>query len=236
MAINLSITALQGVVVNIVISLIIGLALLVIGYGVAVIVEEILKRAFERSKLEEKLKEQGLSNALLGFSLSGIITGIIKWIIFLWFLVSAVSVVENAFIAYKGAAATPVLTNFLVSFVNFLPPLLQGILILITGFLLADYIAGAIRKSIAVQANTIAIATKAVVIYFTVTIALSNPAYGIDVSIITEIFNYLVLAASLGLGGGIAIALGLGMKDSISRMAKKHEAAMERALIGKVKK
>jgi len=236
MAIDLSIAALQGVVVNIVMSLIIGLALLVIGYGVAVVVETILKRAFERSKIEEKLKEQGLNNALLGFSLSGIITGLIKWIIFLWFLVSAISVVENAFIAYKGGMAVPVLTNFLVSFVNFLPALLQGILVLIIGFLLADYIAGAIRKGISVQANTIATATKLIVIYFTVTIALSNPAYGIDISIITEIFNYLVLAVSLGLGGGIAIALGLGLKDSISRVAKKHETAMERALVGKVKK
>ena len=86
MAIDLSITALQGVVVNIVISLIIGLALLVIGYGVAVVLESILRRAFERSKIEEKLKEHGLNNALMGFSLSGIVTGLIKWIVFLWFV------------------------------------------------------------------------------------------------------------------------------------------------------
>ena len=55
MAVDLTIAGLQAVVVNIVISLIIGLALLVIGYGVAVVLETILKRAFERSKIEEKL-------------------------------------------------------------------------------------------------------------------------------------------------------------------------------------
>jgi len=236
MAIDLSIAALQGMVAHSIMSLIIGLGWLVIGYGIAVVVETILKRAFERSKIEEKLKEQGLSNALLGFSLSGLITGLIKWIIFLWFLAAAISEVENTFISLKGSSATPVLTNFFVSFGYFLPTLLWSILVLMAGLLLADYIAGAIRKGVSVQANTIAAAVKIIVIYFTVTIALSNPAYGIDVSIITEIFNYLVMGISIGIGGGIAIALGLGMKDSISRMAKKHESAMERALIGKVKK
>lgn len=236
MAIDLSVAALQGVVVNIVISLIIGLALLVIGYGVAVVIETILKRAFERSRIEEKLKEQGLSGALLGFSLSGIITGLIKWIVFLWFLVSAISVIENAFLVYKEGAATPVLTSFLVSFVNFLPALLQGIIVLIVGFLLADYLAGAVRKGMKVQANTVAAAVKVIVVYFAVTIALSNPAYGINVGIITTIFNYFVLAVAVGLGGGIAIALGLGLKDSISRVAKKHEHGMEKALVGRIKK
>ena len=236
MAIDLSIIALQGMLAHVVMSLIIGLGWLVLGYGIAVVVETILRRAFERSKIEEKLKEQGLSNALFGFSLSGIITGLTKWIVFLWFLAAAISEVENTFISLKGSASTPVLTNFFVSFGYFLPTLLWSILIIITGLLLADYIAGAIRKGVSVQANTIAAAVKIVVIYFTVTIALSNPVYGIDIGIITEIFNYLVKGIALGIGGGIAIALGLGLKDSVSRMAKKHESAMERALVGKVKK
>ncbi|MFC2174725.1 hypothetical protein ACFLQ2_02535 [archaeon] len=221
---------------NIVISLVIGLALLVVGYGVAVVLETILKRAFERSKIEEKLKQHGMSGALMGFSLSGIITGLIKWIVFLWFMVSAISVIENAFLVFKEGAASPVLTNFLVSFVNFLPALLQGIVILIVGFLVADYLASAIRTGMKTQANVVAAAVKVIVIYFTVTIALSNPAYGINVGIITEIFNFLVMAVSIGIGGGIAIAMGLGLKDSVSRIAKKHENSTERALLGTIKK
>ena len=236
MAVDLTIAGLQAVVVNIVISLIIGLALLVIGYGVAVVLETILKRAFERSKIEEKLKEKGLNNALMGFSLSGIVTGLIKWIVFLWFLVAAINVIEEAFLVYKAGTATPVLTSFLTAFVNFLPALLQGIIVLIVGFLLADYLAGAVRKGLRVQANTVATAVKIIVIYFTVTIALSNPAYGINVAIITNLFNYFVMAAAIGLGGGLAIAFGLGLKDSVSRVAKKHEHGMEKALVGRIKK
>ena len=221
---------------NIVISLVIGLALLVIGYGVAVVLETILKRAFDRSRIEDKLKQKGMSGALMGFSLSGIITGLVKWIVFLWFMVSAISVIENAFLVFKEGAAEPVLTNFLVTFVNFLPALLQGIVILIVGFLVADYLAGAIRTGMKSQANIVAAAVKIIVIYFTVTIALSNPVYGINIGIITDIFNYLVMAVSVGLGGGIAIALGLGLKDSVSRIAKKHEVSTERALVGKIRR
>ena len=137
---------------------------------------------------------------------------------------------------YKGGVATPVLTSFLVTFVNFLPALLQGIIVLIAGFLLADYAANAVRKGMKTQANLVAAAVKLIIVYFTVTIALSNPAYGINIGIITEIFNYFVMAVAFGLGGGIALALGLGLKDSISRVAKKHETGMERALVGKIKK
>jgi len=229
---TLTIQTLQTNVLNIIVSLIAGLFVLVIGYAVAVVVEAILKKSFTKAKVEEKLKEHNLQNALLGFTLTGLLTGLIKWIVFLWFLVSAVSIIESAF---TFGRTTTVLTAFLIDFVAFLPSLLQGILILVAGFLIAEFLRAKVREGMKLQAQTLSSAVWIVAIYFTVTIALSNPAYGINVGIITQIFNYFILAVALGLGGGMAIAIGLGLKDSIARIAKKHEHGIEKAVATKMK-
>jgi len=225
---------LQVGIVNIIIGLVLGLVWLVAGYIIAIAVETVLVKSFEKARIEKKIKEMGLEHALLGFTLTGLVTGIIKWIVFLWFFVAAVSVIESSFLFFRPGA-TPVLTNILVDFIAFLPVLLQGILILGIGLLVADFLRIKIKKGLKFQANVISAIVWVIVVYFTVTIALSNPAYGIDVSVITEIFNYFILALALGLGGGLAIALGLGLKDSIARIAKRHEVSIERAVATKMK-
>ncbi|MCD6522686.1 MAG: hypothetical protein J7K68_02970 [Candidatus Diapherotrites archaeon] len=225
---------LQVGIVNIIIGLVLGLVWLVAGYIIAIAVETVLVKSFEKARIEKKIKEMGLEHALLGFTLTGLVTGIIKWIVFLWFFVAAVSVIESSFLFFRPGA-TPVLTNILVGFIAFLPVLLQGILILGIGLLVADFLRIKIKKGLKFQANVISAIVWVIVVYFTVTIALSNPAYGIDVSVITEIFNYFILALALGLGGGLAIALGLGLKDSIARIAKRHEVSIERAVATKMK-
>lgn len=221
-------------IVKIIIGLVLGLVWLVGGYIIALAVETVLLKSFEKAKVEKKIKEKGLENALLGFTLTSLVTGIIKWIIFLWFFVAAVSVIENSFLFFRPGAV-PVLTNILLGFVAFLPALLQGVLILIIGLLVADFLRVRIKKALKFQANTISAIVWLIVVYFTVTMALSNPAYNINVGIITEIFNYFILAIALGLGGGLAIALGLGLKDSVARIAKRHEASIERAVATKMK-
>ncbi|MCK4328116.1 MAG: hypothetical protein KAW41_06675 [Candidatus Diapherotrites archaeon] len=221
---------------DVVISLVIGLGWLVIGYVVAVILETVLKRAFTRSGMDEKLTARGMGGALIGLTLSGFITGIVKWTVFLMFLAASVNVIEKALLAVSGGIAQPILAPFLSNLAGYIVPFFQGIVILIAGFLLADYLANGIRTGMKTQANVLAAAVKIIVIYFTVTIALSHEAFNIDITIITDVFQYLVMAVALGVGGGTAIALGLGLKDSVSRIAKKHEASTERALMGKIKR
>jgi len=223
--------SLQTSAVAIAMSVVVGLAVLVVGYAVAVVVESILRKAFAKAELEKKIKDKKLSHALLGFTFTGIIVGLIKWIVFLWFLTSAVGIMENSFLSFR-AGAEPVLTNFLVKFAGFLPVLLEGVIILVIGLLIAEYLSTRIKAGVRFQAGTISLAVKALIIYFTVVTLLSNPVYGLDVGVITTIFNYLVLSGALGIGGGIAIAVGLGMKDSVSRLSKKHERGFEKTILG----
>lgn len=229
---ELTTTALKTTLMNLLVNLVLGVVLIVVGYGIAVVIEAILRRSLSKMNLEEKMEEHGLGDALFGFSLKGIVTGLVKWIIFLWFLVSAVNIIELGFISVTPQAE-PVLTEFLRGLVQFLPALLEGVLILIVGFLIADYLAGKVREGISTYSKIIGTGVKVLAIYFTVTIALSNPYYNINIAIITEIFEYFVLAIAIGLGGGLALALGLGLKDTVKKIGKKHERNVEKFLAGK---
>ena len=199
---------------------------LTVGYIVAVIIETVLKKAFVKAKVEETMAEHGLSGALLGFTLSGLITAFVKWIVFLWFIVKAVSVLEH------GINTQPVLTDILLKFVTFLPEILKGVVVLIVGLLLADFVATKAREGVKFHGKSVGLIFKIIIVYFTIVIVLSNPAYGIDTKLLTTVFEYLALGVALGIAGALTLAFGLGMKDSIGRISKKHERELEHLLTG----
>ncbi|MCD4739783.1 hypothetical protein K8R43_01175 [archaeon] len=202
--------------------------LLVLGYILAVAVEIVLKKMFRRAKIEDVISEHGLSGALLGFTLSGIITTIVKWTIFLAILALAVGLMEGAI----NPDSTPVLTEFIVGFVNFLPAVLKGLVILVVGFLLADLIAARAKEGIHFHAKSMGLVAKLIVIYFTVVIVLSIPEYGLETRLLSTVFEYLALGVSLGVAGAMTLGVGLGFKDSIGRIAKKQERGIETFFFG----
>jgi len=144
-----------------------------------------------------------------GFEVSSIFPLIVSWIIYLWFIRSAV-----------GIVGVPELTLFFAEILIFLPKLLEAMIVILVGYLLAKYVQGQV------------IATKAeysefmgrVIFFFTLIIAidLALPLVGIQSQVIDGII--LILFGSVGLG--IAIALGLGLKDTIAKLAKKYTKKM----------
>jgi len=228
----------RALLVNLMINIVFAFVILFFGYMVALAIEAVLKKMFAKARVEEVMTEHGLSGALLGFTLSGLVTGIMKWIVFLWFLVWAVNRIESALapivLSETGVNVSPasfVLTGpqgFLTQFVNFLPAVLQGLILLIIGLLVADFIAAKAKEGIRFHGKTIGLVVKIIILYFTVVIVLSNPVYGIDPDILTTSFNNLTLGVSLGIAGAIALGFGLGLKDSVGRIAKKYETPLEK--------
>lgn len=144
-----------------------------------------------------------------GFEVSSLIPLIISWIIYLWFIRSAV-----------GILGVPELTLFLAEILDFLPKLLKGMIVILVGYLLAKYVQGQVIATKAEYSEFIG----RVIFFFTIIIAidLALPLVGIESQVIDGII--LILFGSVGLG--IAIALGLGLKDTIARLAKKYARKM----------
>ncbi len=140
-----------------------------------------------------------------GFQISTMFPMIISWIIYLWVMRSAV-----------GILGIPELTLFFAQILTFLPKLLEGIIVILIGYLIAKYVEGQVIATKAEYSGLIG----QVIFFFTMIIAidLALPLVGISSHVIDGII--LILVGSVGFG--IAIALGLGLKETIAKLAKKY--------------
>ena len=177
------------------------LIMLLIGWILGYFIGSVIKKILEKLKLDEYLIK-----GKPAVSISGIISTIIKWTIYLAFIWVAVDILEIS-----------ALSELMHSIVfEFLPGIIWGIVILIAGYAIADYIRISIEKSKIFYSDIISKLVFWLIIYISVGLAL--PKFGIDPTLVNNIL--LILIACIG--GGIAIAIGLGLKDVIKAEAKRY--------------
>ena len=115
-----------------------------------------------------------------------------------------------------------ILTHYMKMVVEYLPSLIAGIVILIFGLMIADFIGDAItavgREAKIEYASLVSLAVRGVLYLVVIIIGLSTMK--IDVSIL----NVVVTAISWGVAGaialGVGLALGFGLKDYVARKAE----------------
>jgi hypothetical protein len=173
--------------------------LMLIGWIVGKIIGKITKSVLKKLKADNYFKFGR------GFEVSNIFGLIVSWIIYLAFIQAAVQVL-----------GIPALTDFIGQILSFVPKLLEGMIIIIVGYILAKYVQGQVIATKVEYSEFIG----RVIFFLTViiVISLALPFFGIDPSLINNII--LILVGSVGLG--IAIALGLGLKETVARLAKKY--------------
>jgi len=130
---------------------------------------------------------------------------IVSWLIYLAFIQSAIA-------ALKIAA----LTLFVGEILVFVGGLLEAIVIILVGYGIGRFV----QKRIIVSKEPYAGLISKVIFFFVIylAIALALPFVNIDPSLINNIL--LVIVGSMG--AGFAIALGLGLVDTIKSVAKKY--------------
>lgn len=173
--------------------------LMLIGWIVGKIIGKITKSILKRLKADRYFKFGR------GFEISNIFGLIVSWIIYLAFIQAAVQVL-----------GIPALTEFVGQILAFVPRLLEGMIIIIVGYILAKYVQGQVIATKVEYSEFIA----RVIFFLTIiiVISLALPFFGINPYLINNII--LILVGSVGLG--IAIALGLGLKETVTRLAKKY--------------
>lgn len=179
---------------NIVASVIIVLVGLVIGKLVGTALEEILMR----TKVDEYVKVKKAE-----FKISHIFTMVVKWVIYLVFIQQAASALQIG-----------VVSSFVGEIVAFIPNVLTAMIVVAAGYAIARYIEELVSNSDFVYAHLMSRLFFFMIIY--IAIALALPKVGLDASLVNNIL--LILVGTIGLG--FAIALGLGLKDSIANMAE----------------
>ena len=188
-------------------NLISAVVLLVIGLVVGKIVSRVVKEVLIRIKLDYYVSETKKPV----YSLADIFAVVTRWWIYLAFITAALS---------REVLGITYLATWVAEINAFIPRIIGASVILVVAFVLAEYIKGHIKKT-----NLLWGAVVGKVLFFFVmyvAIALALPILGVSSTLVNNIL--LVIIGSVGLG--IAIALGLGLKDSVNDVSKKYVRKM----------
>jgi len=180
-------------------SIIAAAVLLIIGWIIGKILGKITKSILKKANADKYFKFGR------GFEISSIFGVAVSWIIYLAFIQAAVEVL--------GIQA---LIDFVGKVLAVIPRFLEGIIVILIGYVLAKYIQAQVIATKMEYSEFIG----RVIFFLTIiiAIALGLPFFGINPTLINNII--LILVGSVGLG--IAIALGLGLKDTVAKLAKKY--------------
>ena len=177
----------------------------IIGYFVGMILGLVVHKLLHKAGLDTALQKANIGKFLGNHSLSSIVGSLLKWFVFALFLSSAVNIIS-----------LQPLADVLQRLVYWLPQLIIGIIVMVTGLIGAEFIYERVSHAKKIKGiHTVAVGTKVITIIFAAIIALEQ--IGIRISIAREAF--LIILASLGLGFAIAIGIGFGnvvKKDATS--------------------
>ena len=188
------------------------LLILIIGWAIGLVVAGIIRRVADGANLDRYVRDTPLGKAMGGSRtddpVAGLLAAIGKW------FVIALSVLAAA-----DVLAIPILSEWIQTAVAYLPAFIAGLLVIVLGFVVADFIGDMITSTQAATetpyTSWFATGTR-LFLYFTA-IVIGLDTMGIDVSILFVFAQALAwgLAAALALGVGIAV--GWGGHDYVSQ-------------------
>jgi di/tricarboxylate transporter len=179
-------------------NLIYALILLVIGWIVGSIVERIVKTLMLRFKVDQYLNKRGPM-----LRLTDIIPLIFEWGVYLIFIQEAVAKLELGFI-----------TQVVGVLYQEIPGVIFAVVISVVGYIIAEYVKKEIQKSRILYKGVMSSILFWLIIFVSFAIALKQTP--IETTLMDQLI--LIIAGSVGLG--VAIALGLGLKDTVNQVAK----------------
>jgi len=187
--------------------------ILIIGWAVGRGLGAAISRILDRAGVDDALRKTSVGRAIerAGVPTPKFFDILVRIFIYLIAVFAAVNVLQ-----------IEILTHYMKMVVEYLPSLIAGIVILVFGLMIADFIGDAItavgREAKIEYASLASLAVRGVLYLVVIIIGLSTMK--IDVSIL----NVVVTAISWGVAGaialGVGLALGFGLKDYVARKAE----------------
>ncbi|OYT57316.1 MAG: hypothetical protein B6U68_02000 [Candidatus Aenigmarchaeota archaeon ex4484_14] len=178
----------------------VGAALIaLLGLFIGKLLGKAVKHILEKARLDYYISETEKPT----ISLVDIFSLITRWWVYLVFLTQAINIL-----------GLDILVTTMGRINEFIPNVIGATLILVVGYVIAEYIKEQIKKNKTIYAS---IMGKMVFFFIIlVTIALALPVLGISAGLLNNILVLMVASIAIG----IAIALGLGLKDAVSDISR----------------
>jgi len=213
-------------VFNVVWNIFLFLIFAIIGYMVGGVVYKVVKDTLVSMNLEDELKRYKVADSFGGIQISTILAIIAKWYVFVIVVTFIISEITGIQYSVAGDTATQYVVadkNFPLYRImdllyNYIPNAILGFLVLGTALMFSNFVGNKVRYYKLVFSDTIALGVEIAIIFFGIVLAL--PKFGITNIQVLE-YSFLILMAGISLG--LAIAIGLGLRESVSHMVKKYE-------------
>lgn len=191
------------------------LALVVVGLLVGGVLGKLVRDGLVAVGFEGGLASHRIATSLGGVPVLTLVSTVVKWYAFLLVL------------SLYGNSLAEVMQNLKDSIgevIYYLPNAILGILVILAALLIADFAASRIKSKGFPFSEVFAAAIEVVIVFFGVVLALpkffgvNNPEiFAISLTVMTQSFQILIFGVALGL----AAAMALGLKDSVSKLAGK---------------
>lgn len=178
------------------------LVILLVGYIVAKVVAGVVGKLLEKVGIDRRLHESSANRyvdaVLPGASAANGIARIVFWLIFIFFITTAI-----------GALGIPAATGFMNDVLAYLPNVIVAIVIFIVAALLSGAIAGAVARFMGDTPTGKVVGAVAPAVIMTIAFFMILEQLQIAPEIVRIAFTAIMFALALGL----ALAFGLGGRD-----------------------
>jgi len=184
----------------------------VLGLLIGGVLYKIAKDTLVAIGLEAELEKHKVADTLGGLPLSSILAGILKWYVVIIFVKQGVELLQ-----------LPTLSDAMNQLYLYIPQAILGVLILLATLIIADLASSNVKKKGYAFSDLIGLGVEVVILFFGVILALprllgvQDPEGRVfiqSLSVMTDSFKFLMI----GVAAGIAIAVGLGLKDAIMKV------------------
>nr|QNO52600.1 hypothetical protein MBLPMMNE_00005 [Methanosarcinales archaeon ANME-1 ERB6] len=202
-----------GTIVGYIPKIIVAIIILIVGLFAGRILGKVVSKVLDKIGVDEAVDKTAIGDTIKksGMTTVGVFGALVRWFIYLIFIMAAVNVLD-----------IPMFTALMHQVVLYIPHLILGIIVLVAGLIVADFVMDKIGEQLTAKevefADTITSVLRA--IFYLVVIVFALDQLLIETTII---YTFLVPLA-WGLAAGIAIAIGIslgwGTKDIVAEYIK----------------
>ncbi len=183
------------------------LLILLIGFIIAKVVSAVVKKLLQKTGVDRRVQESSANKyvdaALPGASVSAGVAKVIFWLVFVFFLFSAI-----------GALRIPALTGFMNDVLAYLPNVIVAIFIFVVAALVSGAVAGGVAKIMGDTPTGKIVATVVPALVMVIAMFMILEQLQIAPEIVRIAFAAVMFALALGL----ALAFGLGGRAVAERL------------------
>ena len=196
----------------------------VAGYFVALFSERLVSLIYRRLGIKEFMTKAGYERAVVGIEMEKLLREVVKWWVFLVFLVQATSILSLYTI-----------TDFFRMLLSAYMQIVVAVLYFAVGAIVAHYVGEKVKESGVVGGNLTALAVKGVILYVSLVTALQVVGFS-GINFLNRIVELLVAAFVVAFGLAVGISFGLGAKDLIKEMLEEEKEKVKEKVKGLVNK